>query len=183
MIFFLLKNLLIDFSFLYLKLKDFPYQVGSDPATRKDVFPQSCPCVITTDKEKMGTKKMGTVPIFCCSVLKLRMSSFLKKWGLAPFSPIPRDRKVWPWLEASQIPWWVRAQAGWWKNRMEGWAGRLPWPKGEESGAWNRAAFDSPGQKRRVFEPPCLSSNFVSITENGILTPWLTQLTKEGKML
>jgi len=32
----------------------------------------------------------------------------------------------------------------------------VPRPKGEESEAWNRAAFDSLGQKRRVFETPSL---------------------------
>jgi hypothetical protein len=30
-------------------------------------------------------------------------------------------------------------------------------PRGEESEALNRAAFDSLGQKRRAFEPLCLS--------------------------
>ena len=33
--------------------------------------------------------------------------------------------------------------------------------KGEESEAWNRAAFDLLGQKRRVFETPSLSHNMI----------------------
>ena len=32
-------------------------------------------------------------------------------------------------------------------------------PIGEESEALNRAAFDSQGQKRRAFEPSCLSNS------------------------
>jgi len=36
----------------------------------------------------------------------------------------------------------------------------FPQPKVEESEAWNRAAFDSLGQKQRVFEPSSLSDNF-----------------------
>jgi len=35
----------------------------------------------------------------------------------------------------------------------------VPRPKGEESEAWNRAAFASLGQKRRVFETPSLIHN------------------------
>jgi hypothetical protein len=35
----------------------------------------------------------------------------------------------------------------------------VPRPKGEESEAWNRAAFDSLGQKRRVIETPSLIQN------------------------
>jgi len=35
----------------------------------------------------------------------------------------------------------------------------VPRPKGKESEAWNRAAFDSLGQKRRVFETPSLIHN------------------------
>jgi hypothetical protein len=35
----------------------------------------------------------------------------------------------------------------------------VPRPKGEESEALNRAAFDSLGQKRRAFEPLCLSNS------------------------
>jgi len=40
----------------------------------------------------------------------------------------------------------------------------VPRPKGEESEAWNRAAFDSLGQKRRVFEPlsRSLSNGFLN---------------------
>jgi hypothetical protein len=30
-------------------------------------------------------QKMGTGPIFCCYVHKLKVSSFLQKWGLSPF--------------------------------------------------------------------------------------------------
>jgi len=37
----------------------------------------------------------------------------------------------------------------------------VPRPKGEESEAWNRAAYDSLGQKRRVFETPSLIHNEV----------------------
>ena len=49
------------------------------------------------------------------------------------------------------------AKAEWLESRVKGRAGMAPRPKGEESEALNRAAFASLGQKRRAFEPLCLS--------------------------